>query len=150
MQTLHQARPTRSIIVEEAPSSRRASQTHMPIDRSDGFYTCGSGGLGYGIAAAVGIALAKPDDKVIGLIGDGSSMYAIQALWTAGQLRLPVTFVIVRNGRYRAAAATQARPRSRRRCANCTKSSVSRLGRMPCWACSTIIRRAPAISSRRS
>jgi benzoylformate decarboxylase len=102
MQTLHQARPTRSIIVEEAPSSRRASQTHMPIDRSDGFYTCGSGGLGYGIAAAVGIALAKPEDKVIGLIGDGSSMYAIQALWTAGQLRLPVTFVIVRNGRYQA------------------------------------------------
>jgi benzoylformate decarboxylase len=29
-------------------------------------------------------------------------MYAIQALWTAGQLRLPVTFVIVRNGRYQA------------------------------------------------
>jgi benzoylformate decarboxylase len=102
MQTLHQARPARSIIVEEAPSSRRASQAHLPIDRSDGFYTCGSGGLGYGIAAAVGVALAKPDDKVIALIGDGSSMYAIQALWTAGQLRLPVTFVIVRNGRYQA------------------------------------------------
>src|SRR5262249_51755886 len=91
MQTLHQVRPARSIIVEEAPTSRRASQTHLPIDRSDGFYTCGSGGLGYGIAAAVGVALAKPDDKVIALIGDGSSMYAIQALWTAGQLRLPVT-----------------------------------------------------------
>ncbi len=102
MQTLHEVRPARSIIVEEAPTSRRASQTYMPIDRSDGFYTCGSGGLGYGIAASVGVALAKPDDKVIGLIGDGSSMYAIQALWTAGQLRLPVTFVIVRNGRYQA------------------------------------------------
>jgi len=102
MQTLHELRPAHSIIVEEAPTSRRASQTHMPIDRSGGFYTCGSGGLGYGIAAAVGVALAKPDEKVIALIGDGSSMYAIQALWTAGQLRLPVTFVIVRNGRYQA------------------------------------------------
>ena len=102
MQTLHEVRPARSIIVEEAPTSRRASQTYMPIDRSGGFYTCGSGGLGYGIAAAVGVALAKPADKVIALIGDGSSMYAIQALWTAGQLRLPVTFVIVRNGRYQA------------------------------------------------
>jgi benzoylformate decarboxylase len=102
MQSLAEARPARSIIVEEAPTSRRASQTHLPIDRSGGFYTCGSGGLGYGIAASVGVALAKPDEKVIALIGDGSSMYAIQALWTAGQLRLPVTFVIVRNGRYQA------------------------------------------------
>jgi benzoylformate decarboxylase len=39
---------------------------------------------------------------VIGLVGDGSSMYTIQALWSAGQLRLPVTFVIVRNSRYEA------------------------------------------------
>src|SRR4029077_4622381 len=102
MPSHHQARPARSIIVEEAPTSRRASQTHLPIDRSDGFYTCGSGGPGHGIAGGGGVALAKPDDKVIALIGDGSSMYAIQALWTAGQLRLPVTFVIVRNGRYQA------------------------------------------------
>src|SRR5215813_8342952 len=102
MQSLAEIRPPRSIIVEEAPSSRRASQAYLPIDRSGGFYTCGSGGLGYGIAAAVGIALAKRDEKVIALIGDGSSMYAIQALWTAGELRLPVTFVIVRNGRYQA------------------------------------------------
>jgi benzoylformate decarboxylase len=102
MQTLAEARPARSIIVEEAPSSRRTMQAYLPIDRSDGFYTCASGGLGYGISAAVGIALAKGDEKVIGLIGDGSSMYAIQALWTAGQLQLPITFVIVRNGRYQA------------------------------------------------
>jgi benzoylformate decarboxylase len=102
MQTIAETRPAHSIIVEEAPTSRRASQTYLPIDRSDGFYTCGSGGLGYGIAASVGVALGKPDAKVIAVIGDGSSMYAIQALWTAGQLRLPVTFVIVRNGRYQA------------------------------------------------
>jgi benzoylformate decarboxylase len=102
MQTVGEVRPADSIIVEEAPSSRPAVQAHVAIDRSDGFYTCASGGLGYGISAAVGVALAKPGEKVIALIGDGSSMYAIQALWTAGQLRLPVTFVIVRNGRYRA------------------------------------------------
>jgi len=102
MQTLAEVRPANSIVVEEAPTSRRASQIHLPIDRSAAYYACGSGGLGYGIAASVGIALAKPDEKVIALIGDGSSMYAIQALWTAGQLRLPVTFVIVRNGRYQA------------------------------------------------
>jgi benzoylformate decarboxylase len=102
MQTLAETRPTQSIIVEEAPSSRPAMQAYLPIDRSDGFYTCSSGGLGFGIPAAVGVALGKRGHKVIGLIGDGSSMYAIQGLWTAAQLQLPITFVIIRNGRYQA------------------------------------------------
>ena len=95
-------RPNGSIIVEEAPSSRPTMQAYLPIDRSDGFYTCSSGGLGFGVPAAVGVALGKPGQKVIGLIGDGSSMYSIQGLWTAGQLRLPITLVIIRNRRYRA------------------------------------------------
>jgi thiamine pyrophosphate-dependent acetolactate synthase large subunit-like protein len=77
-------------------------QACLPIDRSDGFYTCSSGGLGFGIPAAVGVALGNPGQKVIALIGDGSSMYAIQGLWTAGQFQLPITFVIIRNGRYQA------------------------------------------------
>jgi len=102
MQTLAEIRPAHSIIVEEAPSSRRAMQTYLPIDRSNGFYTCSSGGLGHGLAAAIGVALGKPGQKVIGLIGDGSSMYAIQGLWSAGQLQVPITFVIIRNGRYQA------------------------------------------------
>jgi benzoylformate decarboxylase len=102
MQTLAEVRPPESIIVEEAPSSRRIMQAYLPIDRSEGFYTCSSGGLGHGLPAAIGVALGKPAQKVIGLIGDGSSMYAIQGLWTAGQLQLPITFVIIKNGRYQA------------------------------------------------
>lgn len=77
-------------------------QTYLPIDRSDSFFTCSSGGLGYGLPAAVGMALGKPKQKVIALIGDGSSMYAIQALWSARQLRVPVTFIIIKSGRYQA------------------------------------------------
>ena len=46
--------------------------------------------------------MARPDAKVIGLIGDGSSMYSIQALWSAAQLRLPITFIILKNRRYAA------------------------------------------------
>ena len=61
-----------------------------------------SGGLGWGLPAAVGVALGKPGAKVIGLIGDGSSMYSIQALWSAAQLELPITFVILKNRRYAA------------------------------------------------
>jgi benzoylformate decarboxylase len=102
MQTLAEVRPEHSIIVEESPSSRLAMQAFLPIDRSEGFYTCSSGGLGHGLPAAIGVALGKTGQKVIGLIGDGSSMYAIQGLWTAGQLQVPITFVIVKNGRYQA------------------------------------------------
>jgi benzoylformate decarboxylase len=102
MQTLAEVRDPASIVVEEAPSSRRAMQTHLPFVRTETFYTMDSGGLGWGLPAAVGVALAKPAAKVIGLIGDGSSMYSIQALWSAAQLRLPVTFVILKNRRYAA------------------------------------------------
>ena len=61
-----------------------------------------SGGLGYAMPAAVGIALGKPGAKVVGLIGDGSSMYSIQALWSAAQLALPITFIVLKNRRYAA------------------------------------------------
>ncbi|MCY1240265.1 Benzoylformate decarboxylase [compost metagenome] len=75
---------------------------HLPILRPGTFYTMASGGLGYGMPAAAGVALAQPNRRVIGLIGDGSSMYSIQTLWTAAQLGLDMTFVIVNNRRYAA------------------------------------------------
>jgi benzoylformate decarboxylase len=102
MQTLAELRDPASIVVEEAPSSRSAMQAHLPIVRSETFYTMDSGGLGYSMPAAVGIALAKPDAKVIALIGDGSAMYSIQALWSAARLELPIAFVVLKNRRYAA------------------------------------------------
>jgi benzoylformate decarboxylase len=102
MQQVARLRPKGSIIVEEAPSSRQAMHDHLPIVDPDGFYTCASGGLGHGLPAAIGIALARPQEKVIALLGDGSSMYAIQGLWTAAQLGLGITFVIIKNERYEA------------------------------------------------
>jgi benzoylformate decarboxylase len=102
MQTLAGLRDPASIVVEEAPSSRRAMQTYLPILRPETFYTMDSGGLGWGMPAAVGVALGKPGAKVIGLMGDGSSMYSIQALWSAAQLALPITFVVLKNRRYAA------------------------------------------------
>lgn len=102
MQTLARVRPTQSILVEEAPSSRGDMQARLPIRHSESFYTCSSGGLGHGLPAAVGVALARPDRKVIALLGDGSAMYSIQGLWSAAQLDLPICFVIVNNRRYEA------------------------------------------------
>ncbi|HEY2677616.1 MAG TPA: benzoylformate decarboxylase [Steroidobacteraceae bacterium] len=102
MQQIASLRPADSIIVEEAPSSRGPMHDHLPILERDTFHTCASGGLGHGLPAAVGVALARPDAKVISLLGDGSAMYSIQGLWSAAQLKLPVAFIIVNNGSYRA------------------------------------------------
>jgi benzoylformate decarboxylase len=102
LQQIAALRPAGSIIVEEAPSSRGPMHDHLPIVEPDTFYTCASGGLGHGLPAAVGIALARPRERVIAVLGDGSSLYSIQGLWSAAQLHLPIAFVIVKNGRYEA------------------------------------------------
>jgi thiamine pyrophosphate-dependent acetolactate synthase large subunit-like protein len=76
-------------------------QEAVVVGMADG-YTMASGGLGWSMPAAVGIALAKPKDKIIAIIGDGSSMYSIQALWSAAQLKLLITFIVLKNRRYAA------------------------------------------------
>jgi len=75
-------------------------QTFMPMRGQDSFYTMTSGGLGFGLPAAVGIALGKPGIRTVCLIGDGSAMYSIQALWTAAQRELPLTVVVTNNSGY--------------------------------------------------
>jgi len=103
MQTLADVRPPDSILVEESPSTRATMQAHLPIERPRSFFTCASGGLGHSLPAGVGVALATGSArKVIGLFGDGSSMYSIQALWSAADLKLPITFIVVNNGGYAA------------------------------------------------
>lgn len=102
LQTLAALRQPGDIVVEEAPSARPVLQRHLPTRRSGTFYTMASGGLGFGLPAAVGVALGRPGERVIALVGDGSAMYSIQALWTAAMRGLPITFVILNNRRYAA------------------------------------------------
>ena len=102
LQTLAQTRDPKAIVVEEAPSARPVMQRYLPIEYPGTFLTMDSGGLGFGMPAAVGVALAKQGQRVIALIGDGSSMYSIQAIWSAVQFKLPITFVILNNSRYAA------------------------------------------------
>lgn len=102
LQTLAQLRDPESIIVEEAPSSRIVMHDHLPIVRPETFYTMASGGLGYGMPAAVGVAMGKPGKKVICVIGDGSTMYSPQAIWSAAQRGLDITFLVINNAGYAA------------------------------------------------
>jgi benzoylformate decarboxylase len=104
LQSVRATLPPSAIIVEEAPtlhSSLHAAGLLQP----GRYFSAASGSLGYGLPAAIGASLAAPGRPIVALIGDGSSLYAIQALWTAAQERLPITFVIVNNGGYGAMKA---------------------------------------------
>jgi benzoylformate decarboxylase len=94
-------RPSQAVIVEEAPTARGPEHDTLPITREGGFYTCASGGLGYSLPAAVGVAMGQ-SDKVIAILGDGSAMYTIQGLYAARNERANVSFVILNNSGYAA------------------------------------------------
>jgi benzoylformate decarboxylase len=72
--------PMDAILVEETPSSRPELQQRMPARSPLGFVSNGNGGLGFGIPGAIGLRMALPTRPVMGVIGDGSAMYAIQSL----------------------------------------------------------------------
>jgi benzoylformate decarboxylase len=100
LHALSSSMPADAVLVEEAPSHRPALQKFMPMRGQDSFYTMASGGLGWSLPAAVGVALGRPGIRTVCLIGDGSAMYSIQALWTAAQRKLPLTVVVINNAGY--------------------------------------------------
>ena len=58
----------------------------------------GMGAMGFGIPAAIGAALARPDRKVVAFLGDGGAQMTAEELMVATEHRLPVTFVVLSNG----------------------------------------------------
>ncbi|MEU9240238.1 benzoylformate decarboxylase [Streptomyces sp. NPDC048385] len=101
---LHTRLPRDRVLVEEAPSHRDTLHARVPIASSGGFLTTGSGALGWGLPLAVGRALADRR-RVVCVVGDGSALYAVQALWTAARHTAPVTYVLLDNGGYAAVRA---------------------------------------------
>lgn len=93
--------PSNAIIVEEAVSSAAGLARVLHSRDPHRYYGLASGGLGFGLAGAIGISLAHPGRPVVGVIGDGSAMYGIQGLWTAAHLKLSITYIIVNNRSYR-------------------------------------------------
>jgi acyl-CoA reductase-like NAD-dependent aldehyde dehydrogenase/thiamine pyrophosphate-dependent acetolactate synthase large subunit-like protein len=100
-QTLGELRSPDSILVEEAPSSQDALHDHFPVVRANGFLATASGCLGFGLAAGVGAALTRPSSPVICVVGDGSSLYTIQSLWTAAEYDADILVIVLNNGGYR-------------------------------------------------
>jgi len=101
MMALSDALPKEAVLVEEGLSSTFSLHGFLRLRDARCYYGLASGGIGFAMAGAVGISLALPDRPVVALVGDGSAMYSIQALWTAAQLKRPITYVILNNRGYR-------------------------------------------------
>jgi benzoylformate decarboxylase len=102
--TLASVKPADTPLVTESTSTMAQQLRFLPTTRPGSFFATASGGIGWGVPAAVGIALGDRargvKRTVLATIGDGSFQYSVQAVWTAAQHRLPVVYVVMRNHEY--------------------------------------------------
>ena len=96
-----QAVPDDVVLVEEVVTASQDLIRNFDIGGIHEIYGCRGGGIGQGMAGCVGTAVARPDQQVIAMTGDGSAMYSIQALWTAAHHNLNILFIILSNREYR-------------------------------------------------
>ncbi len=93
--------PDNAIVVDEGLTTAYPLLNFLPFRHRYDYFGNYTGGIGWGIAAAVGVQLAQSESRVVAIIGDGSAMYSIQALWSAAKQKLPMIFIIANNGGYR-------------------------------------------------
>jgi benzoylformate decarboxylase len=98
---LANALPREAVLVNEGLTSARYLTDLVPYRDRYSYHGLASGGIGWAMAGAVGVAFAQAPRPVCCFSGDGSAMYSIQALWTAANAKLPITYVIANNGGYR-------------------------------------------------
>lgn len=96
------ALPKDGVVVDESVMSKILLQSRFRFEARQDYFGTSSGGLGWGIGAAMGVQMAWPERRVAALIGDGGALFAVQGLWTAARYRLPVVFAIINNGGYMA------------------------------------------------
>ena len=101
MHELAAAVPPGTIVADEAVTSRPALMQEFDFDEPGTFFGIQGGALGWAMPGALGLQLARPDRPVLAVVGDGASMYTVQALWTAATFNIPVVYAICNNRAYR-------------------------------------------------
>jgi benzoylformate decarboxylase len=92
--------PRDAIVLEEAPVDRPELNQRLPARESLGYLSAAQGGLGFALAGATGLRMALPHRPVVAVVGDGSAIYGIQAVWSAAHYGVGPLFVILSNGGY--------------------------------------------------
>jgi benzoylformate decarboxylase len=101
MHELAAAVPPDTIVADESVTSRPAMNRAFEFTRPGDIYGIRGGALGWAMPGALGVKLAHPDRPVLAVVGDGASMYTVQALWTASRYNIPVVYAICNNQAYR-------------------------------------------------
>lgn len=92
-----------TLIVNESPTSKDIIMANFRFAPERSYFSNSSGGfLGWGLGAAIGAKLAAPSRRVVACLGDGSSMFGIQGLWTLAKYRVPLMVVVFNNRAYMA------------------------------------------------
>jgi benzoylformate decarboxylase len=92
--------PRDAVVVEEAPVDRPELHDRLLARTPLGFLSAAMGGLGFALSAAAGVKMALPERPVVAVMGDGSSLYGIQGLWSAARYGTGVLYVVLSNGGY--------------------------------------------------
>jgi benzoylformate decarboxylase len=93
--------PENVVIVDESITANQDLSRTLEFGGPGDYFSGRGGGIGQGLAGALGVKVAYPDRPVVTISGDGSAMYSIQALWTAAHHDLAIVFVILANREYR-------------------------------------------------
>ncbi len=100
MYELAQAVPPDTIVADESITSRPSVMQAFNFDQPGSLFVLRGGALGWAMPGALGVQLANPDRPVLAIVGDGSSLYTVQALWTAARYNIPVVYAICNNRSY--------------------------------------------------
>jgi benzoylformate decarboxylase len=101
IEAIGQALPKDAVVIEETISSSLGLRQLIDSDDAQSMFGLRGGGIGWGLPATIGAKIALPNRPVVGLIGDGSAMYTIQALYTAARYKIGVVWMIFNNRSYR-------------------------------------------------
>ncbi len=95
------ALPPDALVCDDSITNRGVLLRTIDFDEPGALIGGRGGSLGFGMGAALGMKLAAPERPVVAIIGDGTAMYTIQALWTASAYNIPVTYVFCNNRSYK-------------------------------------------------
>jgi len=101
MAALRACLPANTVLYNEAITATGDALRTIPLEQPGSLFGNHGGGIGQGLPGALGVKLAHPDQPVVALVGDGSSMYSVQSFWTAAHHNIPVVYIILSNRTYR-------------------------------------------------
>jgi len=99
--TLAGALPSGAAVFNDGISTAGLVYEAMSPDERGSYFAIRGGAIGWGMGATMGAQLGMPEKQVVGVMGDGTAIITVQALWTAVNSNIPAIFVICNNQSYR-------------------------------------------------